>query len=153
MNTVTIERGRWFPQQPPQLDGESDDAYTDRLTGADGTGRIPYDHARNRQCSIGYHGECSERERDPRTEGHCQCPCHTAAGALELRVWELEESVVALWAIASDRLPEGVTKRPGWGKRILAVEGDTVTEITTRRPDLAEWYIAPAVVGGKDEEG
>ena len=33
MNTVTIERGRWFPQQPPQLDGESDDAYTDRLTG------------------------------------------------------------------------------------------------------------------------
>ena len=148
MNTVTIERGRWFPQQPPQLDGESDDAYTGRLTGADGAGRIPYDHARNRQCSIGWHNECS----DPAGQT-CQCPCHTAEGKLEARVWELEESVVALWAIASDRLPEGVTKRPGWGKRILAVEGDTVTEITTRRPDLAEWYIAPAVVGGKDEEG
>lgn len=150
MSTVTIERGRWFPQQPPALAGESDDAYTDRLTGADRTSRIPYDHARNRQCSIGYHGECSERDSDPRTEGHCQCPCHTAAGALELRVWEPEESVVALWAIASGRLPEPGTQRPGWDKRILAGERDTVSDITARRPDLSKWYIR---LGGKDEEG
>jgi hypothetical protein len=143
MSTETlIERGRWFPQMPPHLDGETSDAYTNRLTGADRTNRIPYDHDRNRQCSIGWHGECS----DPRGVA-CQCPCHTAEGKLEARVWELEESVVVLWAIASGRLPEPGTKRPGWDKRILAGESETVAEITSRRPSLAEWYIRPAVPG------
>ena len=47
--------------------------YTNRLTGADGTGRRPYDHVRFRQCSIGYHGECSQRG-NPLPE--CECPCH-----------------------------------------------------------------------------
>ncbi|HTY35375.1 hypothetical protein [Mycobacterium sp.] len=53
------------------LPGETPDAYTDRLTGADRTNRRPYDHRRNRQCSIGYHDECS----DPVGET-CECPCH-----------------------------------------------------------------------------
>jgi hypothetical protein len=67
----TIERGRWYPEMPPALDGETDDQYTDRLTGADRSGRSPYDHRRNRQCSIGYHRECS----DPQGVT-CECPCH-----------------------------------------------------------------------------
>lgn len=67
----TVERARWYPEMPPMLPGEASEQYTDRLTGADGTGRRPYDHPRNRQCSIGYHGECS----DP--NGYrCKCPCH-----------------------------------------------------------------------------
>ena len=62
------ERARWYPSPPPALDGEDAGAYTDRLTGADGTNRRPYDHPRGRQCSIGYHTEC--------TGGPCQCPHH-----------------------------------------------------------------------------
>lgn len=68
------DRDRWYPSPPPPLDDESDDAYTDRLTGADRTGRVPYDHPRNRQCSIGWHRECS----DP-AGLDCKCPCHSDA--------------------------------------------------------------------------
>ncbi len=66
----TVQRGRWYPSPAPALDGE-EDGYTDRLTGADGTNRQPYDHPRNRQCSIGWHMECS----DPAGKS-CKCPCH-----------------------------------------------------------------------------
>lgn len=66
-----IKRGRHYPEMPPLLHGETLDEYTDRLTGADGTDRRPYDHHRNRQCSIGWHEECS----DPAGE-RCKCPCH-----------------------------------------------------------------------------
>jgi len=66
------ERGRWYPEAPPPLPDETTDEYTDRVTGADGTGRRPFDHPRNRQCSIGWHDECS----DPSGLG-CKCPCHT----------------------------------------------------------------------------
>lgn len=57
--------------QPPMLSGETTGQYTDRLTGADGTGRRPYKD-RNRQCSIGFHEECSDPEGE-----ECKCPCHT----------------------------------------------------------------------------
>lgn len=108
-------RSRWFPEMPPALPGESDDAYTDRLTGADGTGRVPYDHRRNRQCSLGYHDECS----DPAGES-CECPCHTAAGRAEMRARDLEESVVALWALASVAHLEPVPTREN------VLRGDTI---------------------------
>lgn len=62
--------GRWYPKQPPALPGESHEAYTNRLLGIGGT--RPYDHLRNRQCSIGYHLECS----DWQNTGQCQCPHH-----------------------------------------------------------------------------
>jgi len=58
------------PPLPPALEEETDAQYTDRLTGADG-GTSPYPERRNRQCSIGFHGECS----DPAGES-CKCPCH-----------------------------------------------------------------------------
>lgn len=70
-----VERGAHYPDVPPMLPGESASEYTDRLTGADGTGRRPYDHERYRQCSIGYHNECSER-RETVVSGGCECPCH-----------------------------------------------------------------------------
>jgi hypothetical protein len=66
-----VMKNTFYPEMPPKLPGESDMAYTDRLIGADKTGRIPYDHQRFRQCSIGYHNECS----DPNGEA-CECPCH-----------------------------------------------------------------------------
>jgi hypothetical protein len=66
-----VRRDRWYPEMPPMLDGEDPDAYADRLTGADGTGRVPYDHSRWRQCSLGWHEECSDPSGDD-----CQCPCH-----------------------------------------------------------------------------
>ena len=147
MSTAATARARHFPQMPPALPGEGDGAYTDRLTGADGAGQIPYDHSRNRQCSIGYHGECS----DP-SGSVCKCPCHTAEGKLEMRVWELEESVVSLWAIASGKLPEPGSKRPGWDQRIIEGEGPNVRDITGRRPNLAEWYLRPVSTGTDTSE-
>jgi hypothetical protein len=69
--TETIERGRYYPEMPPMLEDETFDQYTDRLTGADGTHRRPYNHRRNRGCSIGFHEDCT----DP-AGVTCECPCH-----------------------------------------------------------------------------
>lgn len=33
---------------------------------------------RNRQCSIGWHSECSDRSGINWNEGDCACPCHQA---------------------------------------------------------------------------
>lgn len=74
--TETIEKGRWYPEMPPALNGETPEQYTDRLTGADRTDRRPYDHKRNRQCSIGCHDECSDGRYGDYT-GECECPHHT----------------------------------------------------------------------------
>jgi len=144
--TSPTDRGRWFPAMPPMLPGEDAGAYTGRLTGSDRTGREPYDHRRNRQCSIGWHGECSE-VGVPADRRRCKCPCHTAVGALELEVWQLQESVVALHAIASGRLaprPDG----GAWRRRLIEGEQPAVDAIVAARPNLAEWYIAPAADRG-----
>ena len=93
---AAVERGRWYPEMPPALPGETDDQYTDRLTGADGTDRRPYDHPRNRQCSIGYHDECS----DPDGE-RCKCPCHTAAATLSTIV-EPDDRVAVYWPCTAE---------------------------------------------------
>lgn len=66
-----VPKGRWYPKMPPTLDGEDAARYTNRLTGVYGADQVPYDHQRNRQCSIGWHNQCS----DP--NGYdCECPCH-----------------------------------------------------------------------------
>ena len=88
--TATVEQDRWYPSPPPSLDAEDDDAYTDRLTGADRTGRSPYDHYRNRQCSIGYHSECS----DP-AGGTCKCPCHRSGTMTEEQMAALSPATKA----------------------------------------------------------
>lgn len=136
---TTVERARHWPQMPPALPGETDDAYTDRLTGADGTGRVPYDHPRNRQCSIGWHSECS----DPAGE-RCKCPCHTETGKLEQRVHELEEALVAAWSLAT-------AARTGTrAANIEASLGPDVDAITERWPELAEWYLSEPDGGEQD---
>lgn len=89
--TTTVTKGRWYPAPPPALDGESDEAYTDRLTGADGTNRSPYDHPRNRQCSIGWHTECT----DPQS-ARCKCPCHYDGYTLkDAEGWEAQAEALA----------------------------------------------------------
>jgi hypothetical protein len=72
MSVESVPRGRWYPDMPSMLDGETVDQYTNRLTGADRTDRRPYDHPRGRQCSIGWHDECASSDADP----YCRCPCH-----------------------------------------------------------------------------
>lgn len=66
------ERGEFYPDMPPARPGEDDAAYTNRLTGAAGADRVPYDHARGRECATGHHSTCSDRTHS----GQCQCPCH-----------------------------------------------------------------------------
>lgn len=66
-----IVKGPWAGTMPPILHGESMEQYTDRLTGARGPERMPYDHRRFRQCSIGFHTECSDPDG-----AECQCWCH-----------------------------------------------------------------------------
>lgn len=68
-NSRPAPHGRWYPEMPPAHDGETDEAYTNRLLGVGQPS--PYDHPRNRQCSIGWHDECSDR-----SGGRCLCPCH-----------------------------------------------------------------------------
>ncbi len=132
---TTTEQARHFPKMPPMLPSEGPSAYTDRLTGADGTKRVPYDHPRNRQCSIGYHDECT----DPAGE-RCKCPCHTEAGKLEMRVDEMEELFIAAWSLAAGaRFGER-------GDGIRASIAPEVDALTARRPELAEWYLSDSAV-------
>lgn len=72
-----VVKGKWYPAPPPALPDESDVDYTNRVLGLQGN-ECPYDHARNRRCSIGYHRECSDRHAGTGADysGDCQCPCH-----------------------------------------------------------------------------
>ena len=101
--------------------------------------RILVDHARNRQCSIGWHGECS----DPAGVS-CECPCHTETGRLEKQVWELEESLVAAVGLATGRLS---VRSEGWPERLRQGVVSEAEGIAARRPDLAGWYLRPEVPG------
>ncbi len=95
MTTTEIVKGRWYPQAAPALEGETDEQYTNRLIGASGPERRPYDHGRNRQCSIGYHNECSDRQNYGainKAEG-CGCPCHEERFFAPERVAEWNASV------------------------------------------------------------
>lgn len=68
-----VPRDIHYPDMPPSFGHENPEAYTDRLLGRHGNS--PYDHHRLRQCSIGYHNECSERH-GMIVPGDCECPCH-----------------------------------------------------------------------------
>lgn len=134
--TETIERARHWPKMPPRLPGEDGGAYTDRLTGADGTNRIPYDHRRNRQCSIGWHGECSERGPEHDADRGCECPCHTPVGRLEMRVDELEELFICAWALVTG------TRSGERGAGIRESIRPEAEALVKQRPQLAEWYLS-----------
>jgi len=68
----TVKRGRWYPEMPLPIPGETTSLYSERLIRNDEK-YGPYDHYRFRQCSIGYHDECSNP-----SGSSCQCPCHAA---------------------------------------------------------------------------
>lgn len=111
MTTAATSPSRWYPSPPPALDGESDDTYTDRLTGADRTGRRPYDHDRNRQCSIGWHSECSPTG--------CMCPCHSDHMTPE-EMNALPPEVRA----AGDKLAELYDLPTATGYRVMAIAAE-----------------------------
>lgn len=67
MTVELTEEGRVVPlnEQIERLDGETPEAWTDRLLA------IAREVGTKRQCSIGWHLECS----DPKGE-ECRCVCH-----------------------------------------------------------------------------
>lgn len=101
------EVGRWYPAMPPALPDETDDQYTDRLTGADGTGRVPYDHKRYRQCSLSYHEECSRLRTGD--EG-CQCPCHD-------EIQQLVDELPVDWLGTGSSSEAADAEAEAWGRR------------------------------------
>ena len=109
-NTDATLKGRWYPAPPPGLPDEGD-AYTDRLTGADRKNNRPYDHARNRQCSIGWHRECTDP--DGLT---CQCPCHKDQH-------EATRPLAPVLAAAGFRLAELYDLPDATGWRVMALAG------------------------------
>lgn len=165
---MTIEKGRWYPDMPPGLPGETDEQYTDRLTGADGTDRRPYDHTRFRQCSIGYHGECSRLRTGD--EG-CQCPCHDetvedaeeSGTALERAVAELTKKAwfedahgeVVLLSDATDALEVHFPFTPNWVsppgetlRETLAARGISQAE-ASRRMGVSQPYVSNLLASRK----
>ena len=58
-----------IPESFPRNDGESRESWTERIT------REAAKHGVYRQCSIGWHEECSQR-RTPGPECPCNCTCH-----------------------------------------------------------------------------
>lgn len=80
--TAEPPRNTHYPTMPPQLDGEDNDAYTNRLIGAaarHGGPPPPFNHPRGQQCSIGFHSECSQRiggSTIGAIDGRCRCPHH-----------------------------------------------------------------------------
>jgi hypothetical protein len=104
-------KGSYYPEMPPKFVDETHDQYTDRLTGADGTDRRPYDHNRYRQCSLGWHDECSaERVGEVGPDG-CACPHHTDPDYRTLDEQERDEYVAEATRIirsvfAAAKLPE-----------------------------------------------
>lgn len=123
---MTVTRGRYYPDIPPKLDGETDDTYTDRLTGADGTNRRPYDHRRGRECAIGFHLTCRSDS--------CECPHHTDPGMDTIGFVEQAETFAGLYY-----LPLGTAARvmhvAHW-----AVVNDGVTAFTALKDRLAAEY-------------
>jgi hypothetical protein len=67
-------KGKWYPAPVPSLPGESDVDYTHRLLGTES----PYDHQRRRECALGYHRTCADRNIAHPTmyRGIRECPCH-----------------------------------------------------------------------------
>ena len=89
---------------PPGPDEEAG-AYTDRLM------KLAREHGTFRQCSIGWHGECSDQYGD-----ECNCSCHAVTIEItrdQLESWagrELsDEEVEALdTAIPESSIPEAI---------------------------------------------
>lgn len=102
-----------YPQMPTQLPNETDMDYTGRLLGVDGH-ESPYDHRRNRQCSIGWHSECS----DPAGES-CECPHH--------RDQRVAAGLPHVTATIRAAMREGIGEHLGTG--VIEASADVVIDI------------------------
>jgi hypothetical protein len=160
--TDAVQPAAWYPSPAPALPGEGGDQYTDRLTGAAGDGH-PYDHPRNRQCSIGYHQECSARVRllpdigmtlgmwiaaqraaSRPAGGACRCPCHTDVATLLDLPDPLDRAVNA----AASKLAGLYSLPPVTGLRVMlmaaaAAGGTPRPELRTLRAALQDHYRSP----------
>lgn len=100
-----IRPGTWYPQRPPWLDDDEPDTWTNRTLGIC-MDRKPYDHERYRQCSIGWHSECSDRQHRAATGGGdgCECPCHAerAYAAERVREWNERNPIGTIVIVPSD---------------------------------------------------
>lgn len=137
MNATEIAKGRWYPIGAPWLPGETPEIWTNRVLGIEGKDRIPYDHRRNRQCSIGYHEECS----DPNGIG-CECPCHPWRVNAEYHVDQWNEKVPVGTVVA---FVDGCDEPPVATTSVARVEVIwPVVELDTfPRPVELSWLVKP----------
>lgn len=92
-------------EKHPPHDDEESGAYTDRLL------TLAREHGTFRQCSIGYHDECSDQYGES-----CRCTCHALGITLtrdQLEAWagrELTDEEVYLLdeAIPNSSIPDSV---------------------------------------------
>lgn len=79
---------------PSKREGETDEEWTDRIH------RSGRELGRFRQCSIGWHDECSDRQGD-----ECECPCHRMGKHdLAIACRELEADRTDIPQLANDLL-------------------------------------------------
>jgi len=69
----------FYPDPPPHLHCESENAYRQRLVGSDN----PYDHARARECALLDHENCTNPFKA------CFCPCHFQPEEFDKVAWIL----------------------------------------------------------------
>lgn len=132
--TNATEKGRWYPAPPPRLPGDGDgDGYTNRLTGADMKNNRPYDHSRNRQCSIGWHSECT----DPAGRS-CECPCHKDVDVPDVLLSPIARA-------AADLVAEMYDVPGKTGRRVMAATVSFVTpDAEISDPDALRAVLAGA---------
>jgi hypothetical protein len=137
---IQIDIGRWYPDVVPGVPGESDDDYTERLLTRPPQGLSPYDHPRKRQCSIGYHLECSGYE-----QGRCECPCHHAdRDAVEMLPPAVETAARVLCGLY--HLPLGT------GRRIMHAAMETRVSVCREDPVPQVRRLVDEMYGSKTGE-
>ena len=136
--------GRWYPVPPPALEGETDYSYTDRITGADGTGRKPYDHVRFRECSMGYHLTCSEAggQCDMPSGRHCECPCHTDTISEGMLVFTAAAAVLSELYYLPDASAQRVMAVASTAYNTSANEETVRLELEkTYQSEITDWFV------------
>ncbi len=145
MQTADVVKGRWYPMGAPKLPGETPDTWTDRVLGHSGDWGKPYDHPRNRQCSIGWHNECSDRDHS----GRCGCPCHDERRDADRLVAEWNAAVPVGTVVS---LIEGTTPPeppvPTTSEAFVCEDGDdagwpVVALDTFKYPVWLSWLVKP----------
>lgn len=129
-----------YPMKPDESEG----AWTDRLL------HLSRIHGTYRQCSIGWHGECSQRHLG--TEGECNCICHapedirspkpeTGGRRVEISWWHTETFTATvevdddfeLENLDADEVLDGIICNMDQAELSRAFTGCTEREITSKK--------------------